>query len=434
MFSQLGDHRKHVGLPTLAGCSGRRDAILFLLAAFPRLVYLLLARPNFDGPYWLLSESLLKDGSLALGGVKTTDFEAGYPWFLAVLRLLSRNHVFIVQLIQIAVSAVGAILLYRLVKALTGSAQAAIISAVLYAADPLLVKQAVGESPFVLVTPLLIAFAYAFVATKTTVGAAGIGMILGVLVMIRTMTLPLVACAVVLLLADRRPRAAVATLLIALLVIVPLALRPDAVNGPWWPTRSGLNLFLGNSPYTSALIPQDDADVLEPFAETVVASEQRRLFGNSPPSERDADSILRRRALAYIREQPLRAIQDKAWNVFHSFWPPLVPYYLKGANMRVSVSPSGEITVENHVRRPLVEVVAYSASYSLVLAAALVGLFVRRHLLRRDAVLLCIMMTFVAVHAVYFPATRYRGPVSVVLIIYASVAFDRLGSRQILGS
>ena len=129
-------------------------------------------------------------------------------------------------------------------------------------------------------------------------------------------------------------------------------------------------------------------------------------------------------------EDPFRTFQNKAWNVFHYFWPPLVPYYVKGPEMRVVVTPTGDITVENHVRRPLVEIISYSASYSFVLAGAIVGIFLRRRALRRDAVLWCVMMTFVAVHTLYFPATRYRAPVSFVLIVYASVALERLWRRE----
>jgi hypothetical protein len=397
-------------------------------------LYLLIARPRFEGPYWLLSESLLKGGSLSLGGVKTTEFEPGYPLFLAALRVIAHDHIVVIQLGQVAVSCAGAILLYRLVNVLTGRSRVATISVVLYAADLLLIKQAVAESPFALVTPMLIAFAYAFVTTTTTAGAAAVGVVLGALALTRTMTLPLVGCTAVLLLAETRPRAALASTLVALLFAVPLALCTHAVNGAWLPTRSGLNLFVANSPNTSALIPEDDADVLERFADDVVARARTGLPQDSTPSERDADSILRRQAVAYMRGQPLRTLRDKGWNVFHYFWPPLVPYYVKGPDMRVTVSLTGEMTVENHVRRPLVEVVAYSASYSVVLAFALAGFFLRRHALRRDAVLLCIMMTFVAVHTVYFPATRYRAPVSVVLIVYASVALDWLGWRDTVES
>lgn len=413
-------------LPSRVG----RDAALFLLTALPRLLYLLTSRLPFDGPYWLLSESLLRDGSLTLGGIKTTDFEPVYPFFLAVSRFIARDHILVVQMFQVAVSSTGAILLHRLVRILTGRSEVAVISAFLYAVDPLLIKQAVGESPFVIVTTLLIAFAYAFVATTTTVGAAGVGVALGMCVLTRTMTLPLVGCSAVLLLADRRPRAAIAATLTALLVIVPLPLRNHAVNGSWWPTRSGLNLFIANSPYTSMLVPHDDADVLERFADDVIAREMGHVSADSPEFQREADAILRRHALIYMSEQdPLRTLRDKAWNVFHYFWPPLVPYYVKGPQMRVVVTPTGDIAVENHVRRPLIEIIGYSASYSFVLTSAIVGIFLRRRALRRDAVLWCVMMTFVAVHTLYFPATRYRAPVSFVLIVYASVALERLGRR-----
>lgn len=139
-----------------------------------------------------MSDELLRSGTLGFAGGKTTEFEPDYPIFLVVARIVARNHIPGVQLIQIVVSSVGAILLYRLAKVLTGSSRIAVFSAVLYAGDLLLIKQSVGQSPFVLVTILVIAFAYAFVTAATTTRVIGAGLILGLLVLTRTMTVPLV--------------------------------------------------------------------------------------------------------------------------------------------------------------------------------------------------------------------------------------------------
>jgi len=409
----------------------RRDGALFLLAALPRLAYLLIVRPPFAGPYWLLSEELLRRGSLGFSGVRTTDFEPVYPMLLAAARGVARHNVLGVQLIQIAVSSAGALLIYRLGQALTGSARIASLGAVLYAGDLLLIKQSVGQSPFVLVTTLMLAFAYLFVTAATTTRAIGAGLMLGLLVVARTMTAPLVGAVAVILAGQGRPRAAAAATVAALALILPWSARNYTLNESWWPTRSGLNLFIGSLPVAATLVPDHDIDLLEPLADAVIAEDLRRPIDDSPESMREIDRVLTRRAISNVSRDPQRALAGRAWNLVHYFWPPLVPRYLEGPDTRAVEDADGGVVVVNAVSRPRVEVVAYSASYTVVLVAAIAGAVARRRfLLRRDAILTCILVTFALTHAVYFPATRYRAPVMFILVLYAAVAFDRVWDRR----
>jgi hypothetical protein len=404
----------------------RRDVSVVLTAALVRVAYLLVARPPFAGPYWLWSDQLLAGGPFGFGGAHGTDFEPIYPLFLAAARIVSRDHVIGVQLLQVAVSSVGAIFLCRLVNVLTGRSGIAMFSAMLYAVDLLLVKQSVGQSPFVVVTTLLIAFAYAFVTATTTAPIVVAGLILGLLVLTRTATLPLLVGVVVILAAQRQARHALAATLAALVVIVPWSLRSYSVNGSWWPTRSGLNLFISSLPASERLVPDYDPDLLEPMAEPVIAAELQRANDDSPAAAREIDDILTKRALSNLSADPLRAVEARGRNLVHYFWPPLVPYYVQGPRTHIVIDASGEVAVVDGVSRSRAEVLVYSAYYALVLLAAIVGAIGRRHvLLRSDAILMWILATFALTHAVYFPATRYRAPIIFVLLFYAAVTFDR---------
>ena len=69
--------------------------------------------------------------------------------------------------------------------------------------------------------------------------------------------------------------------------------------------------------------------------------------------------------------------------------------------------------------------VIYAVSYTPVLALAIAGVWLRRRDIRRDAILWCVVVTFVAAHALYFPTTRYRVPIEFVLLFYAAVAIER---------
>jgi uncharacterized membrane protein len=188
-------------------------------------VYLVVARPPFAPEYWLLADGLLHDGSLAIEGVKTTEYEPLYAIFLAGIRLVARDRLFLVRLLQVAMASTGAIYLYRLAEALTGRARVAVISAGLYAFDPLLVREAVVHGEATLMIPLLVAFTYYFVMSRTTFGAAVAGVWLGIVILTRSMAVPLVAAGAVLLVADRRYREALALSSAALLVIAPMLAR-----------------------------------------------------------------------------------------------------------------------------------------------------------------------------------------------------------------
>jgi hypothetical protein len=396
---------------------------LFSLAALVRLGYLFAFRPSFETDYWTLSTSLIHDGSLAIDGIRTTDYEPLYPVFLAVTRVLARDQVLIVQVIQLATASLGAVYLYRLACALTNRWQVAAIAASLYALDPLLIRQAAQPADSALVTPLLVAFAYYFVTSADAVGMALAGMVLGLVVLTRATGLPLVLFAAALLLAERRLRPALALTLAVVVLVLPFALRNRSVNGSLWPTRSGLNLYIGNSPFTSALLPDYDVDILEEAAAALIEGELSHLSSGSSEYSRAADALFSRHAVDYMAERPLETLRQKALNVLYFFSPRLVPFYVAVPETR-AVIRSGHIVVEHARRRPAIEVVSYSAFYAPVLVVALAGIALRwrKRELSRDVVLWSIVMTFTAVHALYFPATRYRAPVEFVLLFYAAVA------------
>ena len=80
--------------------------------------------------------------------------------------------------------------------------------------------------------------------------------------------------------------------------------------------------------------------------------------------------------------------------------------------------------VTGFIARPLWQRTVYTLSYGGVLALAIIGMFRPRKRPRREAILWAVGATFVATHAVFFPATRYRLPMDFVLIYYAAVELD----------
>ena len=402
---------------------------LYVIAVLVRLAYLFAARPAFETLYWSLSTSLLLEGSLSLIGRPATDFEPLYPLFLAAARLISQDQPLVVQVLQVATASLGAVFLYRLAHVLTGRHEIAAIAAALYAFDPLLIRQAGAPADLALTTTLLVVFAYCFVSATTTFDAALAGAVLGLVILTRMTALPIALLAFMILAAERRIRAAVTMMIVIVALLAPFVMRNWAVNGSLWPTRSGLSLYIANSPYGEAMVPDHDVDLLQEHAGGIVETELAHLADNPAVFERAADEVLTKHAVEHMLERPLRTLRNKALNAVHFLLSPrLAPLYIASPDTRAVFDSSGRVTVENPQPRPLVEVVVYFAFYTFILSAALVGVYVRRHDMRRDRILWSIVAAFVAVHALYFPATRYRAPMKFVLLFYAAVGLQQVWS------
>jgi len=401
------------------------NAGIFVLAFLPRVLYLLTARPVFESQYWTLSDSLLANGQLGFDGVKTTAFEPAYPIFLAAARILVGSRMLAVQMVQCAVAALGAMFLYRLAAALTGRWRVGLVAALLYAVFPLLIRHSADRTDAALMTMFVAAFVSEFVTAETPMRSAAAGVWLGLTVLTRMMALPLLPLAGAIEWWKGGWRAAGALTLSALAVIAPYAVRNYALNGAVLPTRSGINLFISNSEYTANVFPDYGPDILEDYAASVADAHGLPAGPPSPAVERAYDVLWTRYALQEMRRHPWRIAALKARNVLYFFSPRLVPYHEQTAATTIHLGDNGTFTVQNSPPRRAVDQIVYAMSYTPVLALAVAGVWLRRRDLRRDAILWCVVVTFVAAHAIYFPTTRYRVPMESVLLFYAAVTIER---------
>ena len=382
--------------------------MLVLLAALPRLVYLVVHPPADLHVYRALADGLLRDGTLSIDGQPTTMYEPLYPMLLAAGRL-AFGRPFLVDLLQIAVASLGAALLFRLALELTHDVRVSTLAAVLYAIDPLLVREAAAHSESALFTTLLIAFAATAVSAETPLAAGAAGLSLGLAMLTRTAAAPLLLLAPAALLMQRAPRSAIILFATAAIVVLPLPLRNHALNGSWWPTRSGVNLYIGNSPRTAALLPQEDLDELQVDADRVVHERLPNVDAlPGPAAEQAIDQLLTAEAWRFMTAHPWRTAAAKIVNVGYVFSPRIIPY-------RQDEQP-----------RPLADVLAYAIFSSAITICAAVGVYLRRRRLGGDAVLWCIAATVIAVNVLYVPATRYRAPMEFVLLFYAAAAIGRI--------
>jgi hypothetical protein len=203
-------------------------------------------------------------------------------------------------------------------------------------------------------------------------------------------------------------------------------MRNYRLNGSLLPTRNGINLFISNSEYTASIFPDYGPDILGEYAATVFRRHPSQVQVPSPALEREEDVVFTREALADMRRRPLEMLGLKIRNVLYFFSPRLVPYHEPTPTTRIELGPGGQFEVHDSPLRSMFNQVVYAVSYTPILALAIVGVWLRRVELSRDAILWGIVATFVAAHAVYFPTTRYRVPIEFVLLFYAAVTLDRL--------
>ncbi len=408
--------------------SAPKPLTLFAVALSVRIAYLLAARTPFDSPYWLLSDSLLRDGSLSSSGtVATTDFEPLYPIFLAAARRLTGDRIVLIQMVQAAVASAAVFPLYRLTEHLSGRRRAAAAAAALFAVYPLLVRHSVDGTETALLSVLLVAFACAFTTTKTYGDAAVAGLWLGLAALTRAVAWPLIVLAP---LVARNRRTAIVSAMVAAFVLLPYIVRNIVVNGAMVPTRAGVNLFISNSRYTPRLMPEYGPDVLGPYSDELLARHGVPPIDETSASDRNQDAAFRSLTLAEVTASPLPIAWLKLKNVWYFFAPWLVPLREPAGEVSVAIGADGGLRVEGMARRSLLNEAVYTLSYGSVLALALIGIYSHRDRLRDGAILWSIVATFTAVHAVFFPTTRYRAPIDFVLIIYAAAALDRLWERS----
>ncbi len=402
--------------------AGTSAALVFGVAVASRIFHLAVFDPPFDSNFLAVADRFAAAG--LSGAAPSTNFEPGYPAFLAAGRVLFGNHVLAIRLFQIGAAAAGAVLLYRLALRLTSSPRVAMLAGLMYALHPLLIRQASAASDLALTATLLVGCSLTFVGIRDRRDAAIAGLWMGVTVVTRSMTIPVLPLAAVILLVKKETSFALVLMLAACALIVPMSVRNYALTGLPWPTRSGINLYIGNSPYTDALLPEHDLDLLEVEAYERFARARPDVAPESARLDAEFDAFLTREAIAHIGTDPVGTLRQKIMNVGYQLSPRIVPFHVSGRDTRVLIGDNGAARVLDSLARPPIEVWSHAVSASVLLAGTIAGVFRRRHQLYNDAILWAVFVTFIGVNAVYVPATRYTAPTLFVMMFYTAVALS----------
>lgn len=373
--------------------------------------------------YWKLAQTI-RDGELfqivEWGDIPHFALRTpGYPLFLAACRMIAGDRPLGARLIQAALGALTVWLVYRLIQTIFDGDEAnptrnrvALVAAFLTAVHPYFVFTSallLSEAVFV---PLMLASLWAAAVLWNRrdgkKGVAGPALVVGLASGAAVLTRPswvlfpplmLGAWFVGRWLAGRSLRPAIGAGLVALVGFV-------MVMGPWWVRNARIYgefvptaLWMGASLY----------DGLNPNA---TGASDMRFLGDPeiwPLDERDQDAELRRRALAFARDNPVRALKLAAVKLGR-YWSPW---------------PNAE-----GLRSPWVMVASGVVMVPLLGFIAL-GLWIRRHISSAWFLLAGPLLYFCCIHMIFASSMRYRTPAEVPAMGLAAVGLVRVFERRI---
>lgn len=363
-------------------------------------------------------------------GFPTAYYPPGYPWFLGIVTWLGTpvtdDLPLLVAMVQ-AVLGAGSVVLGGLVARRLAGARAGIVAAVALALYPNLIFHTgaiLGETLYntLFLAFLVVALGRAWPADLTNRRALAAGVLLGLAVMVRPISLavlPVVLGVWWWSSRDRRVALRIGALLVAgvALCVVPWtvrnAIRMDAFV--LLSTNTGDNLCIGHAP-----------DATGAFAANEWCATDHR-FLDGPPAEVGADEEKTRRAIEAMLDDPGR----EPWLVWRRFW---FMWVRDGDH-------DGVIAVQSYRLDPFLARstearLSYTAdvAYWVVVAAGLVGSagLVRR---RRPEDLLVVgaaLMTAL-VPLAFFGDSRFKVPVMPLLII-AGATLARSRERAVPGA
>ena len=396
-----------------------RSWLVFVLCLAPRLVALWWWPPDTTVYYyWDTSGAILAEASYT---------EPLYPAFLAAARWLTGDSLTLVMGCQTLLASLGGVLVYRLTSQIV-SARAAVVSAILYAFDPYLVRQSVSPVEITACTVLLIAAGLALAGDVTRRHAAVAGLCLAGASLTRFSLLP-VAATTMLLVTFARPRNVARAAAFAVAAGAPIAawmLWTYTTFGVVAPSRIGINLFISTSQYTGQV---RDVDLLVSWAHDITEPELPRHPLSEAERYRIRDRILLKKALRFAREHPVETAKIKLTNLALSMSPLLLPLDYKTRNA-FAVVDGGRVRTVGLEPRPLRDRVVYVASRAVLLCGAVAGLIVRwRRRTLADNYMIGVAAVVLLVCTLFFPTSRLLAPMAFVLMIYSAAAIDAAFAR-----
>ncbi len=371
----------------------------------------------------------------------------GYPYLLAVVYALFDGSYLAPRLAQLGLGLVNVALAFALGRRIFGNAAGIVAAGILAVYWPLVYFEMELNYPVVVVflTLLTLLCCQRWVHHPTLRMAAGIGAIIGCFALIRpNVLLSGITLAAWMIWAGRRRAMpwrkalinAFALLAACGALITPAVVRNYVVSKEWVLISyyDGVNIYIGNNPQSrgdSARIPDlrdiSGLDAWDCFSYPMLVRNLGRKMDGPDFGFSDASRYFRRRAAAFVWEEPFTALRLTVRKAL-LFWGP------------IEVSDSKVMELDRQAS-PLLR---WLPGFPSVFAAALLGALLWRRNARRsgsqepdrtrDAFLECV--AFLVLFAVsyffsilpFFIAGRYRIPVVPILAVFAGYGLVATGA------
>ncbi len=364
--------------------------------------------------YHNLAQSLAAGDGYTSGGKATAFRPPGYPIFVAALYLVFGHSFAIVRLVQAALGAVTLVIVY-LIGARLFNPRVGLIAALYGALYPLLIVMTGEIYSEVLLTGLLASLLLFMVLDQQKprrIYPWLIGLLLGIVALVRPNMLPLVGLFPLCFFAVHPPRRAVTRALtvvsITLLCVVPWTLRNYLVFREWIPltTQTGVIFWEGNNPAAngSGIAP-------DPNVWNGPNPPQLGISGWHGLTEQESSDRFIQVALDWMRAHPVQALTLMPLKL-RQLWSPLA------------------LTMVSERQLPALAERIVPAPYAAFLGLVLVGLIDTRHRWRSLLPFYALILTVNVSALIFFGGTRYALPMAIALFILSAAGTEWLWARR----
>jgi 4-amino-4-deoxy-L-arabinose transferase-like glycosyltransferase len=334
-------------------------------------------------------------------------YNVGYSLFvLAPAFLISANSLLVARILNLLLGGISILLCYATAQEAGLGRTGRLLAAAIWALDVSASVYTVYLAKENLMTPLMLGViwcALRMMKSPSWKVVAGCGALFGVLALVGNAALCLASVVVVALYyapvsTRRKIAASVLIVLVAAAVTAPWLARNRAVLGaPVLNTNGGFNLYLGNNPAATGQ-----------FISIAETPQGKNWRGMHKASEVQSSETLKRDAIAWIESHPARFL-SLALHKAAYFWAPPI-HEGKGHESKTAKSAR----------------VVWTIQFILIVAAAIGSLLLHRLWNRPMAILWIAVLSYTAVHMLFYVIIRYRMPIMPVMGILAALTIEAI--------
>ena len=420
---------------------------ILLVGALIRGLYLaeMVRAPDFAYPgvdpgyhdYWargLVTGDWTKYPPFPNPHIQTTPYfrPPGYPYFLALIYLLTHCNLVAARIIQMAIGLLSAFLAYKLGRRWFGSA-AGLIAAGLMSVYWIFVYYEGELLEPVLLIPLGLALVYqlSLLTEKVTwPRSLAAGVLMGLFALCRPNILLFGAAVLIWIwwIAKNRRlalNASIALILGTAVTISPATIRNYVVAHDFVPIscNAGINLFIGNNETANGLCALEIADFGGAGTcfdyPTIVSNIERKV--GKPLKYSEASAYLSHRAIEYIKSHPGRTMSLMVRKAEY-FWSPIEVGHNEDDEME---------RLYSRVLRRVPGSFAFVFGFGVIGAGMLFADSRRKKNAQKEYAVLILMGMFIALYFIsflpFFSAAQYRIPIVPFLMLFAAYGISRMG-------